>query len=92
MSYPEIVKLAGGTPVIVYTTEEESYKLTAQKLAEAVTDKTKALVLNSPNNPTGMIYSLEELVEIADVIVKNDIYVVADEMYEYLIYGEGQIR
>ncbi len=90
LSYPEIVKLAGGTPVIVYTTEEESYKLTAQKLAEAVTDKTKALVLNSPNNPTGMIYTREELEAIAKVAVEKDFYVVSDEMYESLIYGSDE--
>ena len=90
LSYPEIVKLAGGTPVIVYTTKEEGYKLTADKLAEAVTDKTKALVLNSPNNPTGMIYTREELEAIAKIAVEKDFYVVSDEMYEFLIYGEDE--
>lgn len=90
LSYPEIVKLAGGTPVIVYTTKEEGYKLTADKLAAAVTDKTKALVLNSPNNPTGMIYTREELEAIAKIVVEKDFYVVSDEMYEFLIYGEDE--
>ena len=63
LSYPEIVKLAGGVPVIVTTTPENDFKITAQQLAEACTDKTKAFVLNSPNNPTGMIYTREELEE-----------------------------
>ena len=90
LSYPEIVKLAGGVPVIVTTTPENDFKITAQQLAEACTDKTKAFVLNSPNNPTGMIYTREELEALAKVIVEKDIYVVADEMYEYLIYGEDE--
>lgn len=88
LSYPEIVKLAGGEPVIVTTTKEQGYKLTAQDLEKAITAKTKAVVLNTPNNPTGMLYTEEELRAIADVVVKNDIYVVADEMYENLVYGE----
>lgn len=88
LSYPEIVKLAGGVPVIVTTTKEQGYKLTAEALEQAITEKTKALVLNTPNNPTGMLYTEEELRAIADVVVKKDIYVVADEMYENLVYGE----
>ena len=90
LSYPEIVKLAGGVPVIVTTTEEENFKITPEKLAAACTDKTKAFILNSPNNPTGMIYTREELEALAKVIVEKDIFVVADEMYEYLIYGEDE--
>ena len=88
LSYPEIVKLAGGVPVIVTTTKEQNFKLTAEALAAAVTDKTKALVLNTPNNPTGMLYTEEELRAIAKVAVEKDFYVVADEMYEMLVYGE----
>lgn len=88
LSYPEMVKLSDGVPVIVTGTKENGYKITAEQLEAAVTDKTKAFVLNTPSNPTGMIYSKEELEKIADVIVKKDIYCVADEMYEYLIYGE----
>lgn len=89
LSYPEIVKLAGGVPVVVNTTKEQSYKITAEQVEAACTDKTKALVLNTPNNPTGMLYTEEELRAIADVVVKKDIYVVADEMYENLVY-DGQ--
>ncbi|MCD7824644.1 MAG: pyridoxal phosphate-dependent aminotransferase [Clostridiaceae bacterium] len=88
LSYPEIVKLAGGVPVIVTTTKEQEYKLTAQALTDAITDKTKALIINTPNNPTGMLYTEEELRAIAAVVVEKDIYVVADEMYENLVYGE----
>lgn len=88
LSYPEIVKLAGGVPVIVTTTKEQNFKLMAEDLAAAVTDKTKALVLNTPNNPTGMLYTEEELRAIAKVAVEKDFYVVADEMYEMLVYGE----
>ncbi len=87
LSYPEMVKLSDGVPVIVTGTKENGYKVTAKQIEDAVTDKTKALVLNTPSNPTGMIYSEKELREIADVVVKKDIYVVSDEMYEYLIYG-----
>lgn len=90
LSYPEIVKLAGGVPVIVETTPEENFKITAEKLAAACNEKTKAFVLNTPNNPTGMVYSREELEALAKVIVEKDIFVVSDEMYEYLIYGEDE--
>lgn len=89
LSYPEIVKLADGIPVFVRSGKEDNYKVTAKQLEEAVTKNTKALIINTPNNPTGMIYTKEELQEIADFVVKNDIYVVSDEMYENLIYGKG---
>lgn len=90
LSYPEIVKLAGGVPVVVRCDKSQNYKLTAKQLEEACTDKTKAVILNTPNNPTGMVYSKEELQAIADVVIKKDIYVVADEMYENLIYGKDE--
>lgn len=86
LSYPEIVRLSDGVPVIVRCGKEQNYKITAEQLAAACTEKTKAIVLNSPNNPTGMIYSREELEALAKVIVEKDIYCVADEMYENLIY------
>lgn len=87
LSYPEIVKLAGGVPVIVKTTKEQGYKLSAEDLKAAVTDKTKAVIINTPNNPTGMMYTEEELRAIADVVLAGEFYVVADEMYENLTYG-----
>lgn len=91
LSYPEMVKLAGGVPVIVKCSKENGYKITAQQLADAVTAKTKAFVLNSPNNPTGMLYSREELEAIARVVVEKDFYCVADEMYENLVYIDEPI-
>lgn len=90
LSYPEIVKLADGVPVFVKADKSQDYKITAKQLEEACTDKTKAFVLNSPNNPSGMVYTKEELEALADVIVKKDIYVVSDEMYENLIYGDEE--
>ena len=87
LSYPEMVKLSDGVPVVVYGEKKNGYKVTAAQIQEAITENTKALVLNTPSNPTGRLYTEEELRAIADVVVKNDIYVVADEMYEYLIYG-----
>jgi len=86
VSYPEMIKIADGVPVTLDTTEENGFKFTAEELAKAITPKTKAIVLNSPSNPTGMIYSKEELSAIADVAVKNNIFVVSDEIYEELVY------
>lgn len=86
LSYPEIVRLSDGVPVIVRCGKEQNYKITAEQLAAACTEKTKAIVLNTPNNPTGMIYTREELEALAKVIVEKNIYCVADEMYENLIY------
>ena len=88
LTYPEIVKLCDGVPVYVYGTKDFGYKVTARQIENVVTDKTKAVILNTPNNPSGMVYSEGELRAIADVAVKKDIYVVADEMYENLIYGD----
>ena len=83
LSYPEMVKLSDGIPVYIEGSKDHGYKVTAEQIQEAITEKTKAFILNSPSNPTGMIYTLEELEAIADVVVRNNIYVVADEMYEY---------
>ena len=92
LSYPEIVKLAGGVPVIINSRKEDDYKVNRADLESVFTEKTKALILNSPNNPTGMIYDREELQEIADFAVEKDIYVVADEIYENLFYSrEGHV-
>lgn len=90
LSYPEIVKLADGVPVIVRCSAEQNYKITPQQLAEACTEKTKAFILNSPNNPTGMVYSREELLALAKVIVEKQIYVVSDEIYESLVYDDKE--
>ena len=90
LSYPEIVKLADGIPVFIQGEKSNGYKVTAAQIEAACTDKTKALILNSPSNPSGMIYTREELEAIAAVAVRKDFYVVSDEMYENLIYkGEA---
>ena len=89
VSYPEMVKLADGVPVTVETTEENDFKASVKDFEKALTPKTKAIVLNSPSNPTGMVYNEAELREIAEFAVKNDIYVISDEVYEHLIY-EGK--
>jgi len=86
VSYQEMVKLADGVPVILNSTEEEGFKLSIEKLEKAITPKTKAIVINSPSNPTGMIYSEDELRAIADIAVSKGIFVVSDEIYEKLIY------
>lgn len=86
VSYIELIQMMGGVPVVVTATEEEHFKLTAEKLAAAITSKTKALILNNPSNPTGMMYGREELQAIAGLCVKNEIYVVDDEIYYGLVY------
>ncbi len=90
VSYPEMVKLAGGTPVIVPTTVESQYKITPDQLQNAITPHTRLLVLNSPSNPTGMVYTPDEIRAIAQVVVKNDILVVSDEIYEKLLYDGAE--
>ncbi|MEK5079954.1 pyridoxal phosphate-dependent aminotransferase [Solibacillus sp. FSL W7-1436] len=87
VSYPEQVKLAGGVPVYVEGTQEQNFKITAQQLRNAITEKTKAVIINSPSNPSGMIYSMEELAELAQVAEEKDILIVSDEIYEKLVYN-----
>lgn len=77
-----MVKIADGVPVIVHTKKENHYKATIDELEAALTDKTKALLINSPSNPTGMVYTEEELKAVADFAVKHNLYVVSDEIYE----------
>lgn len=89
VTYPEIVIYSGGTPVIVETDEQSGFKMSAKELQAAITPKTKMVVLTSPSNPTGSIYSKDELAEIAQVLKGTDILVASDEMYEKLIYEEG---
>ncbi|MDK2828578.1 MAG: aspartate aminotransferase [Clostridium butyricum] len=92
VSYPELVKLADGVPVFVETLKENNYKYTIEDLEKAVSDKTKAILINSPNNPTGTIYNREELIEIAEFAKKHDLLIISDEIYEKLIYdGEKHI-
>lgn len=86
VSYIELIKMVGGVPVVVNATEAEHFKLSAEKLAAAVTPKTKAVILNNPSNPTGMMYSREELEAIAKVCVEHEVYVISDEIYYGLVY------
>jgi aspartate aminotransferase len=86
VSYPELVMIAGGVPVKLPTKEENEFKFSSADLEAAKTDKTKAIIINSPSNPTGSVYSKEELQDIADWAVKNNIIVISDELYEKLIY------
>lgn len=90
LSYPEMVKLASGKPVIVRTDASTGYKITPEQLTRAITPKTKLFVLNSPSNPTGMVYTRAEIKALAEVIVDRDILVVADEIYEKIIYDGAQ--
>lgn len=88
VSFPEMVKIADGTPVIVPTSFEQNFKLTPQQLERALTPKTKMLILNSPSNPTGAMYSESEIRALMRVIESCDVFVISDEMYEQLTYSE----
>ena len=86
VSYPEMVKLAGGTPVYVKATDAADFKVTVQQLESVCTPKTKLLILTSPSNPTGAVYSAQELKEIMDFVIARDILVMSDEIYSTLVY------
>jgi aspartate aminotransferase len=86
VSYPEMVKLAGGKPVIVNNKLAQDFKITSQILEEALTERTRALILNSPNNPTGAVYDETELEVIGDWAVKHRVYIISDEIYEKFVY------
>jgi len=88
VTYPEAIKLAGAAPKIVQTDRANGYKITPQQLKEAITEKTAMLLINSPNNPGGFTYTPEELADLAKVIEDTQVYVLSDEIYEKLIYGE----
>ncbi len=90
VSYPEMVRLAGAEPVIVETTEENGWKITPEQFEEHMTGRTKMIILNSPGNPTGAVYTAEELRAIGDVALYEDIVILSDEIYENLIYGEAK--
>ena len=90
VSYPEMVKLAGGTPIYIETTAVNNYRMTPEQLKKAITDKTKLLILNSPSNPTGTVYSPGEIRAIADIVVERDILVVSDEIYENILYDDTE--
>lgn len=86
VTYPELVKWLGGVPVFVHADAETNFKITAEQLASACTEKTKVVLINNPCNPTGAVYSKAELEALAKVIVEKDIYCISDEVYEYFVY------
>jgi aspartate aminotransferase len=92
VSYPEQVKIAGGVPVFVEGKEDNQFKATRRQIEEAVTEKTKAIIINSPSNPTGMTYTREELKEIGELCLEKNILIISDEIYEKLLYnGEEHV-
>ncbi|MFH0974774.1 MAG: pyridoxal phosphate-dependent aminotransferase [Spirochaetota bacterium] len=86
VSYPPMVMLAGGKPVIIEASEENEFKVTSGIIKKAITNKTRAIVLNSPSNPTGAVYTMEELKDLADLLAQYDILVISDDIYEALLY------
>lgn len=86
VSYLELIRMVGGEPVVVTTEESAQFKLTPDQLRASITPKTKAIILNNPSNPTGMMYSREELQALAEVCVEHDLYIIADEIYYCLVY------
>ena len=90
LSYPDMVKLVGAEPVIVQTKASNSYKMTAEEFENAMTPRTKMVIINSPGNPTGSVYTREELEALVEVALTEDIFILADEIYEKLIYDDAQ--
>ncbi|MCH7964462.1 MAG: pyridoxal phosphate-dependent aminotransferase [Bacteroidetes bacterium] len=88
VSYPEMVSLAEGKSVIIETNTEDGFRISGKKLEDAITDKTKLFILCNPSNPTGAAYNKDELEELAEVIIKHDLYVLSDEIYEKLVYDD----
>ncbi|MGH7980856.1 MAG: pyridoxal phosphate-dependent aminotransferase [Limisphaerales bacterium] len=92
LSYPEMVKLAGAKPVIVETTDKTEFKVTPQQLRAAITPKTRLFILNSPSNPTGSVYSPDEIKALGDLCVENNVLIMSDEIYEHLLYDGAKHR
>src|SRR4051812_18065854 len=90
LSYPEMVKLAGATPVIIETTDKTEFKVTPQQLRAAITPRTRLFVLNSPSNPTGSLYSREEIKALGDICVEKGVLIMSDEIYEKLVYDGAE--
>lgn len=87
-SYPDMIKMCYGVPVVIKTKKSNGFRIRTEELKEALTDRTKAIIINSPNNPTGMVYSEDELLEIGKFAVENDLYIISDEIYSRLIYSK----
>src|SRR5690606_17816628 len=91
VTYADIVKLAGGIPVFVQTSIENDFKASAEMIEKAITPKTKAIIYSSPCNPSGSVYTYDELKEIAQLIEKHDLIVISDEIYEHIVYGQKSV-
>ena len=90
VSYADLVKLTGASPVVIQTTEQEGFKLSPETFLKAVTPRTKLLMMNSPSNPTGVVYSRDELLALADAVLTTSVGVLSDEIYEQLTYGDAK--
>jgi aspartate aminotransferase len=90
LSYPEMVRIAGATPVIVQTKKENDYKITPEEFENAMTPRTKMIILNTPGNPTGSVYTREELKALGEVALEEDILILSDEIYEKLVYDDAE--
>lgn len=91
LTYPELVRMAGGVPVFVESTEKTDFKVSAEQIEAAVTDKTKVILINNPSNPCGSVYTKKELEEIAEVAKKHDLFIISDEIYDDLVYDGTEI-
>ena len=92
LSYPEMVKLASATPIIVQTTDRTEFKITPQALREAITPRTRLFILNSPSNPTGSVYTPDEVKTLGDICVEKNVLIMSDEIYEHLLYDGATTR
>ncbi len=92
LSYPEMAKLAGATPVILETTDQTEFKVTPAQLRAAITSKTRLFILNSPSNPTGSVYSPDEIKALGDICVEKGVLIMSDEIYEHLTYDGAQVK
>src|SRR3954466_11358615 len=92
LSYPEMVKLASATPVIVETTDKTEFKVTPQQLRAAITPNTRLFILNSPSNPTGSVYTPEEIKALGDICVEKNVLIMSDEIYEHLLYDNAKVK
>jgi aspartate aminotransferase len=92
LSYPEMAKLAGAKPVIVETTDKTEFKVTPEQLRKAITPNTRLFILNSPSNPTGSVYTPEEIKALGDVCVEKNVLIMSDEIYEHLLYDNAKVK
>lgn len=90
LSYCEMVKISSGQPVFAHTKRENDFKLQPEEFKSYITEKTRAIIINSPSNPTGVVYTREELRALAEIAVEHNLWIISDEIYEYLVYGEAK--